>query len=1702
MANFENQNNGPSGSEFYLAPSEGQSGSEFSLAPSEGQSGAENFLALVRESAKLLKGFVAPPDFVPDAPQSLPPPTPEMLRRLSAPSLTDFYALALGLGLGRSPEKPVPALPLFPQGPESIKSAQTALEREIVRLKSALLKNAPGREKNAKLLDTYLAGRERLASVARLWPKIKKEALKWPRDAENFRQKALRMDSVLGPVFRLLNAPEDLDDQEDMDAPPPPRNRRASLTLAASALKKEVDAARAISSEKTRLSAGLSALSGDLSALLAAAGQNSDDKRDWAAVTREAETRLEKLKKEAARLDGAEKTSRKDLEEALDFLAETESALNRPDGKIMRDRLEASLNGVSALLASAHDRRRRLALIYFGVPPRLGRPIFLEKTHLVAAGALGRAQSLLEDLSHRLRLAMSKISSTHQLRLEGLAALESFSAPDESEPLLAQAESRLRSLGRAAKQKETMRRLLSQNAETETELSRSRLDNERLTRRLKSVALESEHLSEELLRARRNLSEVGRFKARLLKVYGQKNLLLKEAESSRRRLLAENAEMRAAKAELKRKRARLAAMYKLENDDLKRLSRDFGRQKDEMAATGELLAAREEELKANRERLESMRQERETLAAGQRELEAKASELADRLADSDARVESLSAETGRLGEKLAQASRARQLLGERLASSRGKIDLLARAQAALKKNLARQLSRAEKAEGLLAAAGKEHAEQRAAAREELEARQAKLTRQTKSILRLVKVRQALRADLGRARLRLSDLEKEKAELFGQLAAAGQQLTASEKTGEMLKNRLRGLGSENTRLTAQAGELKGEVLNLTETNLGLSARLSETEDKKAALALRLKKIEHAFEKDLSPFIKIMGEALWRSEASRKNSARALEDFKTQSGLMMEEARFTGDLREANIRLRAAARELDLSEAAQKKARELSKSLDEKDRELMAAQARADELESQFEAFRNDGDTLQHDRNYSLALTRMDLKNRGLRRALDLMKQRYGGRLDEARATEEGLRDLIDSQNRELSRQKRRLAEMGPLLTHFLEQAQDAAGDPELLERMKEEALSLSVSSGAPAVTLNAALLARLAELQPLVAFLAKSFVGGAAELAQARTERAALARDLEEAQASRKILQENLESRQGEFYEMREEAFRLNAERDQLQSDLEARDGEVRLLKQELAASDRDLAENDGRLEAAWAALNYMKTRSDDAAARMRIRLEEQARHRDKLNLEIQEKSGRISDLEERQNKLALLYWTLAANAAASVGGQKNPGAGIFDSPPEKNSGAGIIELPAEENSGAGIIGSPPEENQENGIIELPAEPLPAAVSSEASGRGGRMSHELLDMARKAARRGLFTLVLAGGLIMGGPSPAQALLEASPDNSPTGDFLLAPPENSTLNASLDSSFLGRRVSLDFVESRVRLEGRAAVESLLKEKVTALAQAHSLSGPEFMRLMRLARGPEDIVRLTDFEGSGGLKSLLSRLCPRLAARLAGKPNDLRDFLRAASSFKPEEGLFWERLYFNLAEKLDDENSLAVLAKLLRRKEEAAHTVSPEFAGRLAPFPEVDNMGPASFIAFMAAHIKRHWPFAGGRGQSASARLMAGDLYFAARAHRLPPSLLAAALEWEIAEKGLPALMDPKMARRMAAVFMYKKAGELAEAALKGGETWQEGRAPLCDLDEVLTEKYGTLAAENIYRRKMKIVMSRNKMIAQSRDLFSGSRYRRDI
>ncbi|UQZ88124.1 hypothetical protein C4J81_02415 [Deltaproteobacteria bacterium Smac51] len=1640
------------------------------------------FLTLVKETGRLLNSFVAPDDFVPDAPLPPAPLAPDMVRHLGAASLADFYSLALeeggpAEGRGRMPV-------LFPEGPESIRPAQTCLEREIARLKRKIEENgnASGRDKEIRLLDVYRESRANLIRAARLWPDVKAEALKWPEEAKALWQKAVRLEEGVNQLLKSFQDSSESDD--DDEAPPAGGRRRQSLTRAATGLKKEVESAKTVISEKGRLSKLISALMGDMEGLLAATVDASDENRDWAEVRADAERRFQTLEREETRLKDAAVQTGRYLSEALETLAETEERISGRRDSGAKDRLEAALRGVQALLKSTLDRRRDLARIYFALPTRIGRPLYLEKTHLVTAAALGRTQSLLEEMRHRLTLAAGRISSTHQLRREGLETAERLAALPDYEGSLNLARRRMNALGRAVEQRLTLKRVIRQNAESEMELSHTRLENDRLGKQLKAAVLESDRLGEQLAAARHSLGEMGRFKAKLLKVYAKKSALLQEVETSRQEVIQENAEIKAARAELKRKRARLAAMYKLERGDLKRLSAEFETQRDELALNHELLNAREAERKDLESRLEATRQERDQLAAVQRELETKASGLEDSLAEAAARAEGLSAELNRLREELAEVSRGRRALGDRISSLRRKVDLLGQAQAALQKSLRRKNMRLDTAE------------------KELERHQVKLTRQNKNILRLVAVRQELRAELGNTRLRLSDLEKERDDIFGQLAAVRVQADEAARerdqaakardealsANSVLGSRIGGLESENSRLLGRVTELGGEVMNLTETKLDLTGRLSAVELQKAELSRQLEGLRGQVESDLAPLIKILGQALWQSEAAhqrtRDDSARTLDGFKAESGMMMDRLRMEADVREANIRLRAAARELEVTDASLAERRGLMQNLENKEEELASANQRAAELESRISVFQSNSDQVySQNQELSEAVSRLTGRNRKLRKAMDTLKHRYGGRLEEARSTEMGLRDLIDSQNRELKRQKRRLGELEPLVAHFLEQAEsgltrDGSADLSLVRYMKDEAGEMQTElggaeSGAPLARLNSALMARLEELQPLVAFLARSFVASVADLAQARQERSTLADQLREADSTRGVLETSLDSRQSELAEMRDQAFELTRERDQLKSALVEKDNEILVLKTELAEADRDLAENDGRLEAAWAGLNYLGTKAGDNLARMKARLENQTRQVDHLSVEMKNRDERIRELEDRQDKLALLYWALVSRAM-NTGGLSTDGL------------PGALALPAHDI------------DEIEPVLEIEAEPLEAedfsgseSVLDENEERGGSMGRELLDSARKAARRSLFTLMLAGGLVMS--SPVGAALPPEKTSALSADSL-------RLSTSVESSFVGRTVSLDFVEPGLRVKGLAAVEGRMKEKVAELAQGHSLSPQEFLKLVRQAKAPEALVHLSDFAGPAGAAALLEKHLPQLSANLGGRPEQIRDLLRAASSFRPGEGAFWERIYFNFSETqgLGKSESLVALLELLARKQSGTALAQPEFAGRMAPFLEIENMGAASFIDFMSDHIKQNWPVPASRGRLSLTRRLSGDLYFSARLHRLPLTLLSSIAQQELEEGRAAHLLDGQAAT----IFLYRQAEQLASLVAASGEVWQNGRAPLCDLDEILAEKYGRLGMENIFRKKMKIIMSYNKVISQGHNLLSGlCRSRRD-
>ncbi len=526
----------------------------------------------------------------------------------------------------------------------------------------------------------------------------------------------------------------------------------------------------------------------------------------------------------------------------------------------------------------------------------------------------------------------------------------------------------------------------------------------------------------------------------------------------------------------------------------------------------------------------------------------------------------------------------------------------------------------------------------------------------------------------------------------------------------------------------------------------------------------------------------------------------------------------------------------------------------------------------------------------------------------------------RLSEDGLRQLLESQGRELEKQRARLEELEPLVSHFFEVAieesrgltgPDGRQNLDLAQYLKEESRAISAEYGGstgPTSETNPVvkqLLTRLAELQPLVAFLARSFVATVAELAQARQERQDLAealslarrsdgnsgaekqnfqvlteqleqsqqqrRDLagelalarqesrtllgelslikqerleinEElarmkhdrqtlagelalASSTREILENSLASRETELSEVRDQAFTLTREREQLQKSVAEKAEEINLLKSELAQADRDLAENDGRLEASWAALNYLGSRAGDALANMKNRLENQTRQVDHLSLELKKKDERVKNLESRQDKLALLYWTLVSQAAEAAGPESQlvPAQFAPAFPPLQNAPAASFEAEAR-------LSEQPPDN-----------------ASNSGGHG--LGREILEGVKKVARRSLFSLIMAGGMVMTGlPGGALAAVDG-PDFPAPGlsDQLTGQTETlpAHILARIDSTYIGRSVSLEMVEAGPRLAGRPAVENCLAEKVGELAETHGLSTGEFLRLVRTARGPEHTV-----------------------------------------------------------------------------------------------------------------------------------------------------------------------------------------------------------------------------------------------------------------
>ncbi|MDR1921642.1 MAG: hypothetical protein LBS31_07875, partial [Candidatus Adiutrix sp.] len=1282
------------------------------LIGERGEPDLAGFMALVREIGRLLASFSPAEYFQPGPPADDIVVSDEMKKDLGAASLDDFFALAAP-DL-RRPTAGVVA-ELFPRGPESLKPVMSAIVREksrlirmLARLEKSWPVNRPGFDAKVRPIEQRLDAlnemRANLVRAARLWPRLKSEAMGWPHQASRLLKKARRLQEGIN---LLTGAAEDENAEHSVRG----GWRRPSLTRNAQALQTAAGAAGAAVLARERWLEDIGALLSDMDGYLAVAAEGGEESRDWGVVGRDLAKRLERLENEDRKLLTEALTGRKELTEALEALNEAERlAVGSRDGDA-KERAETIGRGVEALWRSVIERRREAARLYFTLPARLGRPVYLDKIYLSTALTLGRAQSLLEELRRQLEVFTGRFSSTLKLRAEAAQLAESLLNPEKHGATLKIAERRFGAFKRTVKQSlalaraeddlarvsESLTRARETQGHLSADLNESRAENSQMVRQLSAANLEKGRLAEELTAARQSLGEIGLVKARLLKIYERKNALFHDVDQLRRQLQTENELLKKDRVDLRRRQARLIEVYARQKDDLEKIGFELevrGKEletrtndlknasKDLAARTGELENA-SRELTSHRELLAALKAERldlevrltqthkelDHLAAERRALKTRLNEVNDQWSAAEIRAVALKAELDRYREELAAASASRRLLGERATALRRRLDLLSQAHAALLKSLRQRGRRLKNSE-----AESDHLRDR-------------LTRQKKNLLRLVSVRQELRAEIGSAYLRLADLEKERDDLFAKLETSRALTLASDR--------------EKATLASELDEIKGRIKN-----------------------------------DLGPLINVMAAALWRSESQLKKT-------KDASTRLQEQFRLESEVREANIRIHAAAREADLTESLQAERRRMEAALHQKQDSLDQAKKRINALtasekllltekESLATANRELSDAISHlsgqaqkltasekllltekeslatanrelsdavshlsgqaqkltvsekllltekeslatanrelsgavshlsgqtqkltasekllltekeslamaNRELSDAVSHLSGQTQKLHSAISELKKRYDQQVDESGEREDALAGLVKRQGAALEQQKDSLRRLEPLVEHFLAAAEASEEtDSNLLRLIRAESRAISRELGtdkflARTSAENKALKSKLAELEPLVAFLANAFVANVAELAQARSERSTLVRrlsaDRQEAadrfaryqaevnrltaeaaipppelaaardeierlheamtqtEATRSILENSLAARESELLEVRSQAYALSSEKEELKKALDengqlarSRDEEIAVLKKELAEADRDLAENDGRLE--------------------------------------------------------------------------------------------------------------------------------------------------------------------------------------------------------------------------------------------------------------------------------------------------------------------------------------------------------------------------------------------------------------------------------------------------------------------------------------------------------------------------------------------
>ncbi|MDR1608279.1 MAG: hypothetical protein LBT38_07730, partial [Deltaproteobacteria bacterium] len=998
-------------------------------------------LTVAKEIGKSLAIFRPPQGYEPEPIAPELSITPDMARLLGAPSLAEYFRRTL---LSQDPHRDLSSrgqCPL-PRGPESIPKALRAVEEAILGYRSV------DSQAYKKILGELSAIRASLLRAQSLSVELFSLAELFRVESLALRHEAQKLVKA-GRKLAIAPEPDDLDSGLRQDAPP--------LTELTQNLTKTLVDTRSVLLAQKRWRLEIRQVIEEMDSFKAA---HLTSKLPIDPVRLKTfDARLMDLENASEVLAAKRQATDERLTRALANLESHESQLVGEANTTVLSYVQTLASSVDTLLKTILARRFDLAEAAWRLPRLVGRPIFLENVYSQTAIFLAQSQGLLEELKSRLNRQVARLSSSREAREAARAALAMDK--DKAYPSLAREAQRRLSQLKALRKKELAERapktakapdkdIRDKTHATHDETYDKPFDwpsdiakdwpsdapsdfsapltespppqvaspaIEYLAEQLNAVALERDRLKDELSSLTERLTESGQTKAKLMKM----------VESARRELKNSGQEIASLRQQVNDNQEGLRQAT-LEKEELSKLYDQTIKDYNNLTSAANQRNEEFQNIWADRELLAKKRADLEISLANldheKRALEAKGQELAISLDQARGQETALATELAGHQEELAEATRARQRLGQVITAYRGQLDRLAMANQALRQawlGRGQALKRGEK---------------------EKVGHKALLARREKAIIRQVARRRELLDELSQFRARLESMEAERTRLNQEIEAARAEAERARNETLQLEAESQEFRKEAEERLAQSQELRKEAEELLAENQEFrkaaeerlaesqefrkkaEARLAQAQSEALAKEERLKKelgdLQKEMDQSLKPLIELLGLALWQGEAQARQASQTAANNVIK--LQKEAA-----AREAGLRVRGAGREIDLLERLARR---------EKDLEALKAEIENMEMEktASLEAGQNQTQSWVVNQ-LSVALAASDLRHEHLNRGLRDLKARFSSQRSEAQSVKTEMEELIQNQAQALARHQAWLSELVPLVAFFLDSGLD-------------------------------------------------------------------------------------------------------------------------------------------------------------------------------------------------------------------------------------------------------------------------------------------------------------------------------------------------------------------------------------------------------------------------------------------------------------------------------------------------------------------------------------------------------------------------------------------------------------------------------------------------------------------------------------------